>query len=94
VRILSWTLERVGLAIVCIAVVGGVGLALYALADAARKLSDGDLSGPLEAVARVVLYPIAAGAAGSLVATVGLVLMYLGDSLADESERESAPKPG
>lgn len=84
--ILGRTLDRLGLVIVCIALFAGVVLALYVLADGVRKLADGDLSGLTDALARLLVYPVAAAAAGGLVVAVGVFLMYLGDYLEGDQE--------
>ena len=88
-RILAVVLSRLGKAIAVGAIVGGLLLAAYALADGLGRLHEEGFSGEKEALKRLVGYPLGAAVAGSLVAVAGVVLMYLGERALDRGRAGS-----
>src|SRR5215211_7609178 len=88
-RILAVVLSRLGKAIAVGAIVAGLLLAAYALADGLGRLHEEGFSGEKEALKRLVGYPLGAAVAGSLVAVAGVVLMYLGERALDRGRAGS-----
>jgi hypothetical protein len=88
-RTLGRVVDRIGRFIVIVAICGGLAVALYALMHGLKMRSDAQLSGVTDALKRLLLYPLGAAMAGGVLATVGLVLMYIGRCVRRISPEES-----
>jgi hypothetical protein len=86
----SAALERTGLTIAAVALGGGLVVGLYAFGDGLHGFSDGRLSGVVDALRHLLLYPIVAAFAGGVAAVPGVVVMYAGHRL---KERGLATEP-
>ena len=84
-RTLGVVLRRLGLVTAGGGFVCGLLVALYALFDAIDRLAHHRLGDVTRALERLVLYPLCAALAGSVVAVIGLVLMYAGDRTLDRA---------
>ncbi len=92
-RVAGFVLLRAGLLMIGAALLGGLGVAVYAVATGVNGILEGDIVGEKEALTHVLLYPIGAGVAGSLLALPGLMLSYLGERTLERHRGESVGSP-
>jgi hypothetical protein len=73
------SLRRAGRIVVRVAILAGLGGAAYAIASGLDAYRDGKLLGERAAVDHLLLYPLAAIVAASLLIVSGVILMYCGE---------------
>jgi hypothetical protein len=80
VRLLGSALLRAGYLITAGALLGGLLLAAYLGTEAVHRLAYGEYPGEKDAVEHLLLFPLGAAIAGTIVAILGLILTLLGQN--------------
>jgi len=88
-RLVGIVLVRAGFLMIGAALLGGLGLAVYAVATGVDGILAGDIIGEKAALKHLIIYPIGAGAAGSILAVPGLLVSYLGGRTLERQRGES-----
>lgn len=86
-RLLGFLLLRAGYLITAGALLGGLSLAAYLGAEAVHRLVYDGFPGEKDAVEHLLLFPVGAAVAGTIVAILGLILTLLGQSALSPPQR-------